>query len=80
MDPKNAIELKKISLSYTLNIENNDNKGLFKRGKTRTENQVLDNINLNIKKGEILGIVGTNGCGKSTFMNLPIEKSGAIIL
>ncbi len=30
----------------------------------------LNNINLEIKKGEILGVVGKNGCGKSTLLKL----------
>ncbi len=29
---------------------------------------ILNNINLEIKKGEILGIVGESGCGKSTLL------------
>ena len=28
----------------------------------------MQNININIKKGEIVGIVGSSGCGKSTFL------------
>lgn len=32
------------------------------------ENQVLKDINLDIKKGEIIGLVGENGAGKSTLM------------
>jgi len=32
--------------------------------------QILDNINFNINKGEILGMLGPNGVGKSTIFNL----------
>ena len=32
--------------------------------------QILDNINLKIKKQEILGMLGPNGVGKSTIFNL----------
>jgi iron complex transport system ATP-binding protein len=34
------------------------------------KNNVLKNINLNIRRGEFLGIVGPNGCGKSTLVNI----------
>lgn len=33
-------------------------------------NLVLNNINLNVNKGEIVGIVGESGCGKSTILKL----------
>jgi lipopolysaccharide export system ATP-binding protein len=32
--------------------------------------QILENINFNINKGEILGMLGPNGVGKSTIFNL----------
>lgn len=34
------------------------------------EKKVLENINLNIKSGEIVGLVGDNGAGKSTLMKI----------
>ncbi len=34
------------------------------------ENRVLENINLEIKRGEVIGIVGKTGTGKSTFINI----------
>ena len=34
------------------------------------ENKVLDNINLEIKRGEVIGIVGKTGSGKSTFIDI----------
>lgn len=33
-------------------------------------NPVLDGINLEIGKGEVVGIVGTNGCGKTTLLKI----------
>ncbi|MGB7343599.1 MAG: ABC transporter ATP-binding protein [Pirellulaceae bacterium] len=35
-----------------------------------TRNEVLTNINLNVREGEFLAIVGFSGSGKSTFMKL----------
>ncbi|WP_146532364.1 ABC transporter ATP-binding protein [Rubripirellula reticaptiva] len=40
----------------------------FGSGVTRTE--VLTNINLNVREGEFLAVVGFSGSGKSTFMKL----------
>ena len=35
-----------------------------------SNNQVLDKVNLTIKKNEIIGIIGSSGAGKSTFIDL----------
>ena len=34
--------------------------------------QILDNININLNSGEIIGLLGPNGAGKSTIFNLLI--------
>jgi len=34
------------------------------------ETKVLDNLALTVEKGELLAIVGSSGCGKSTFLHL----------
>ncbi len=57
------IKLKNISKIYT----GNNNKS---SGQDSRRNIVLDNLNLDIKKGEFLTIVGPSGCGKSTLLNI----------
>lgn len=45
--------------------------GLSKTFDSKKEKvNVLDDINFNIKDGEIVCIVGTSGCGKSTLLNI----------
>ena len=34
------------------------------------ETQALENVNLEVKKGEFLSIIGPSGCGKSTLLNI----------
>ena len=42
------------------------NKISFKFGRK----QILDNLNLSLSNGQILGLLGPNGAGKSTIFNL----------
>ncbi|MGM8215311.1 methionine ABC transporter ATP-binding protein [Bacillaceae bacterium W0354] len=46
-------------------------KALTKKYKTKHQEVVaVDNVSLNIKKGEIFGMIGYSGAGKSTFVRL----------
>ena len=36
----------------------------------RSYDPVLDGVSLEVKQGEMIGLVGSSGCGKSTFINL----------
>ncbi len=48
------------------------------------DNEVLSNVNMEIKKGEVIAIIGPSGCGKSTFIRtlnqLENVSSGAIFV
>ena len=54
--------------------------GVFSKGKTT---QVLKNVNVTIGQGEVLGLVGESGCGKSTIgrliLGLHQSTSGEIL-
>lgn len=39
-------------------------------GKGPTASPVLENVNLNVQKGEYIAIIGHSGCGKSTLLNI----------
>ena len=38
-----------------------------------SEENLLNEINLNIEKGKFIGILGPNGCGKSTLLKLILK-------
>lgn len=54
---KGDISIRNLSFSY--NVESNS--------------EIIDNISLDIKAGEKIGIVGHTGCGKSTLCNLLVK-------
>jgi len=71
MDPKNAIEIRNVTKSFKIKTapEGSKHKTPFKIGKSQ-EHVVLDDISVNIRKGEVVGIVGRNGSGKSTLLKI----------
>ncbi len=72
MDPKNAIEIRNIVKTFKIEVEDPEKKGgILNRNPTKTiENKVLDGITLDIRKGDVLGVLGRNGSGKSTFLSM----------
>ena len=57
---------------------------LVKVSKSFGDNKLLDKFNYNFQKGERIGIIGKNGTGKSTFLNMLSGKiptdSGKVII
>ena len=35
--------------------------------------ELFSDINISVKKGEVLGIIGTNGSGKQSYLTLSVE-------
>jgi oligopeptide/dipeptide ABC transporter ATP-binding protein len=50
-------------------------RGTFLQG--RIENRALDDVSLDLAPGEILGLVGESGCGKSTFAKVLLGLEAA---
>ena len=60
-------------------------KNLYKRfGSANQELTVLDDINLTVKPGEFISVIGSSGCGKTTFLRLIVglekDYEGDILL
>lgn len=72
MDSSLAIELKHIKKSFKVEVEDvYKNRTILNKIPTKTtENIVLDDINIQVKKGELLGVIGLNGSGKSTLLSI----------
>lgn len=68
----NVIEIKNISKIYNLYNKPSDRlkEALFSRKSRHTEFVALNDVSFNVNKGEILGIIGKNGSGKSTILKI----------
>lgn len=67
-----VIEIKNISKIYNLYNKPSDRlkEALFACQSRHTEFAALNDVSFNVNKGEILGIIGKNGSGKSTILKI----------
>lgn len=73
MKQENAIEVCNVTKSYKVYYDKGSQlkEKLLFRNRNRYENRrVLDDISFEVKKGEAIGLIGHNGCGKSTTLKL----------
>ncbi len=73
MNKDTAIEVKNLTKVYRLYDKPmdrlKDSLGLARK-RVFKEHKALDNVSLSVKKGETVGIIGTNGSGKSTILKI----------
>lgn len=70
-----AISVRGLGLTYKTSIDRRPTlkaraKSLGRRGKHVRIIQALDDVNLNVEYGQVLGVIGTNGAGKSSMMRV----------
>lgn len=75
INQENAVELRNVVMNFNMSKEKLDSlKEYFlkaiKRELSFEKFTALDGISFDIKKGDVFGIVGLNGCGKSTTLKI----------
>lgn len=81
---ENIIEIQNLTKSYKMYKSKQSRllEVIFPKCNKHTEFKALNNLNLEIKKGEVLGILGKNGAGKSTLLKIitgvAVQTSGNI--
>ena len=71
------IKIKNVGMRFNLGIEKDNSLKLIfirmfsgKKRKKKNEFWALKNINLDIEKGDVVGLIGKNGAGKSTLLKV----------
>lgn len=73
MDKNNAIEVRNVSKHFKVYYDKGSQlkeRVLFRMRNAYENRLVLDDISFSVKKSEAVGLVGKNGCGKSTTLKL----------
>ena len=69
----NSIEVKNVSKAFRVYHDKSHtfkDRILFRERSRHALHQVLDNVSFTVGRGEALGLIGHNGCGKSTTLKL----------
>lgn len=69
---ENVIEIKDLVKKYKMYKQKKDRlvEIMFPKVQRHTDFTAMNHLNLNVKKGEIVGILGKNGAGKSTLLKM----------
>lgn len=73
MKEENAIEVRNLTKTFKVYLDKGSQlkeKLLFSKRRRYEERKVLRGISFDVKKGEAIGLIGHNGCGKSTTLKL----------
>lgn len=73
MEEENVIQVKDVHKKFKLYFDKGQSfkeKILFKNRNRYEERWALKGISFNVKKGEAIGLIGENGCGKSTMLKM----------
>ena len=73
MENQVAIEVKNVTKSFKVYYDKGKElkeKMLFWKWNRYENRVVLDDVSFTIKRGEAVGLVGKNGCGKSTTLKI----------
>lgn len=73
MKPGNAIEVKDVTRSFKVYLDRGKSIKeftLFQKRRKYEKREVLRGISFDVAKGEAVGLIGHNGCGKSTTLKL----------
>ncbi len=73
MKPENTIEVHNITKKFKVYLDKGrtlKELALFSKRRKYEEREVLKGISFEVKKGEAIGLIGHNGCGKSTTLKL----------